>query len=98
MKQPSSKNIYERLSLWQRLCALIVSGAAVIGITCGALNASYAGYVKPKVDSQIHEHVDPINETLEFICFLMQEALPDSAVDHATKRFIASKRARGLVK
>lgn len=72
---------------WVRICGAILISASLVALCWSTL-------AEQRIDKQIHSHTDPIQEALEYQCFLMMENMSDSAVNRANARYFKARSSK----
>ena len=83
----TAKGAQDWVVRWQRVIALILSTAAVVGLL-------WANLAEPRIDSKIKTCVNPLCEAIEYQNFLMMSNMSDSAIERAERLYISSRKGR----
>jgi hypothetical protein len=81
--------VHDWLGRWQRVIAVILSTAAVVGLL-------WANLAEPRIDSKINACVRPLHDAIEYQNFLMMSTMTDSAIERAERLYMSSRKGRGL--
>ena len=82
MTKQQTENLKSRITM-------IAAFAALIGATA---KFTWSTFAIPQVDGMICEKVNPLIDALEFQNYLMMEAMPDSVVERASRKYINSRK------
>jgi hypothetical protein len=77
-----------------RIKTIITIVAVSLPLLGGSITFAWCKFARPDIDNRIEVKTNPIVDALEFNNYLTMEALPDSIVDRAIKKYTNSKKGR----
>jgi hypothetical protein len=70
------------------ICGAILAVAGVVALCWGQL-------AEPRIDRKISAAITPIQDAVEYQCFLMMSKMTDDEIKAADRRYFAAKAAKG---